>query len=932
MTEQVKVPHGGNAPYKIVKKADKWTVQNNIGEVKATYDGDDAGYQKALAYQRALYVSVPGAAKRADKVTFTGSARRRGPAPKKEKAMSLRDRLTAAYGSVDGAAKHTFIPGSAGDCMSCGRPMLSPAHDGDDPYLAESENPAGSPAPNLAEPAAYAGKGCMVALYPSDDALAGLKTAGDLPLEAKEDMHVTLAYMPETPEGDELEKLKSVVADMGRTQGQLAGVWGGTARFNPSEGSDGKPVLVALPDIPDLASFRQNLVDALDAAGFEVSMSHGYTPHLTVAYDDSGQVRAEGSLSFNQISLAAAGGRYDYPLSGEIDTEVASAPAVLELTGLLEQARELAKRKKGSHRFVGANHVHPSVLHTAGYFGGCYACGQTKEADDHDGDVGDTPAAGAGGGGAPGATSASAEGAQVGEQAHDTNDQYLKNLQDQLCTGIDAAVDQVMTLLRSTPNLPPYAAQAAALLQLVDEAIDFMLLIRGLPDADDDDADTEDKAMQDALASEAAAEGLNAADQKFLDNMVPHHRMALVMAKSELAQGQDHHVMALAGAILKGQTAEIATMKMLGAKPAAGMAHEMAELGPVEKRELELEKIHITHAKTKPDAAVPHEFRPAKYPGGSGEKQCLVCGQKATPSNVCNDPLHVTPKGSPANDPTAVTNKVGVTQPQLKQLAYAVDRIKAEDIPETSLPAVRAFLTEAYGRTLLTAPASIFQPTWEKALTPNEHMLWMQGKFVGAEKANRNGAFWNTADLQLGEPTVKHGPLNWLHEATHVVGTIADAKLILPTTEQAAEGGEPHISAVAAVWRWIYPDEAFVIEQASDQGKLWYSMECVSREVACIGDGGCGQSFPYMTMIKTPFDVCQHIREKSSTRHFVDPTFLGGAVIVPPVRPGWGEANANVLREAAALAEKAYDDAGHPDMPAAQWELLMANVLAYAGR
>lgn len=759
-----------------------------------------------------------------------------------EIALTLRERLQAAYGSMDGATRHTFIAGGTGDCMSCGRPQVSPAHDVADAYLAESEDCAGAPDAGVLQTSEYTGSGCMVALYPSEAALAGLKISGDLPLEDRKDMHVTLAYMATTPEGDELDRLKAVVAGVAHTEGPMEGVWGGTARFNPSEGSEGKPVLVALPDIPNLPDFRQDLVEALDAAGFEVSKAHGYTPHLTVAYDDNGQVRAQGDLRFDEVTLAAAGERYSYPLSAD-DVEQADA-------------------KRKTHRFVGAHHLRDHVVSHAGYFGGCYACGQPKDVDDHDGDVGDTPAAGA-------ASSAGSAGAQTALAMGPEDDSYLKGLQDQLVTGIDAAVDQAMTLLRSTPDLPPYAAQAQALLSLVDDAIDFMLLIRGLPDADDADADKQDQATQDRLSKEAAA----------------------------LTTG----------------------------------AKAVAALSDTEKREMKIESVHIQGRKDTPEAKVPHEFAPAKYPSGAGHPRCVVCGREPTPSNICNDPLHVADSGKPLVGGDKLDTMVGPKD--IKQLAYAVDRVKADDLPPVTLPAVRAFLTEAHGRSILTAPASLVVPVWEKALTPNEHMLWMQGKFVGAEKANRNGAFWNTADLQMGEPTVKHGPLNWLHEAKHVIGTIADAKLIQPDREAAGESEPAHISAVAAIWRWVYPDEAYVIEQASDQQKLYYSMECVSREVACIGDGGCGQTFPYMTMIKTPYDVCKHIREKSATRQFVDPTFLGGAAIVPPVRPGWGEANASVMREAAALSEKAYEDAGSPtEMSATEWERLMAGVLAYANR
>jgi hypothetical protein len=62
------------APYKIFKDGDEYVVKNNAGIVKARFKSR----AQALQYQRALYVSVPGAAKKADKTHWTGKA----PKPK----------------------------------------------------------------------------------------------------------------------------------------------------------------------------------------------------------------------------------------------------------------------------------------------------------------------------------------------------------------------------------------------------------------------------------------------------------------------------------------------------------------------------------------------------------------------------------------------------------------------------------------------------------------------------------------------------------------------------------------------------------------------------------------------------------------------------------------------------------------------------------
>ena len=272
---------------------------------------------------------------------------------------------------------------------------------------------------------------------------------------------------------------------------------------------------------------------------------------------------------------------------------------------------------------------------------------------------------------------------------------------------------------------------------------------------------------------------------------------------------------------------------------------------------------------------------------------------------------------------------------------------KAEVLPEDG------FLTEIAGRVILTAPAKTFSMAeelpkelaerWQtQAMHGNQFHLWLQGRFVEAEKANRNGAFWSTEDLQFGEMSVKHGPLNWLHEETTVIGTIADNALIHPRVEQAGKQAfeksgiadpmpRPYIAAVSAVWKWVHPEKAAAIEAFNEQGKLWYSMECIGREMACVSDethDGCGKSFDYITAMTQPHKTCEHMQARTSARRIVDPCFLGGAVIVPPSQPGWGSANVELVRQAASLAEQTHASAG--DMSDAQWESLMQQVVRFA--
>lgn len=233
----------------------------------------------------------------------------------------------------------------------------------------------------------------------------------------------------------------------------------------------------------------------------------------------------------------------------------------------------------------------------------------------------------------------------------------------------------------------------------------------------------------------------------------------------------------------------------------------------------------------------------------------------------------------------------------------AIEPIVTPDPAEVDVE--RAFVLHAEsGRTVITAPL-------REVAAVNPGFTYLRGRFVGADQPNGNGALWTTEDLQLSENTVAGGPLNWLHDDTHIVGCITDAQMV--TSEKAAAGDVGnHIVATAAVWRFLFPQETRTIERAAQDQNLYYSMECLSREVMCLdtpGRPGCGESFAY-----GDYDagkVCAHLRERSSVRRFVDPVFLGGAVIVPPIQPGWAQANTEVVRQAAELRESADLAAGN---------------------
>jgi len=231
-------------------------------------------------------------------------------------------------------------------------------------------------------------------------------------------------------------------------------------------------------------------------------------------------------------------------------------------------------------------------------------------------------------------------------------------------------------------------------------------------------------------------------------------------------------------------------------------------------------------------------------------------------------------------------------------------------IAKAPLSKQTAFVAEIGHRLVFAAPVTTefdnsqlpreVASAWEKAKQDNPYFMWIAGRYVEADRPNRNSAYWSTADLELGQPTVTHGPINWLHEERHIVGAIAGSEMVHVDKETAsASGVGNHIVMLGAIWSHIYPQEANVIQRASENGKLWASMECVSQEVACLA---CNKTMGYADYMKQEAR-CDHMRQ-GMPRRFKDPTFGGVGIIVPPVRPGWANADVRVLMpQAAKLAE-----------------------------
>lgn len=159
--------------------------------------------------------------------------------------------------------------------------------------------------------------GFLVALWLDPEEAKALALPGG---ESAESLHVTLAFCGDASEMDELLQARAITAvdNAVRYRDPIEGKVAGYGRFNASESSDGQDVFYASVDVPALFSLRQCVLDCLSEQGVGVSTNHGYTPHVTLAYLDSGAKNPVDSLDptplkFKAVTIMAGERRIDIP-------------------------------------------------------------------------------------------------------------------------------------------------------------------------------------------------------------------------------------------------------------------------------------------------------------------------------------------------------------------------------------------------------------------------------------------------------------------------------------------------------------------------------------------------------------------------------------------------------------------------------------------
>jgi hypothetical protein len=239
----------------------------------------------------------------------------------------------------------------------------------------------------------------------------------------------------------------------------------------------------------------------------------------------------------------------------------------------------------------------------------------------------------------------------------------------------------------------------------------------------------------------------------------------------------------------------------------------------------------------------------------------------------------------------------------------------------------------------VTTQASIVDPStfdgrelaWaERSVKANPAFKWILGKYVQADSANSNGHYWAFDDLKAAQSTINHAPLNILHRPNYIVGHFVDNEMMYQT-DLSATNDTPYIEALSVFYKYYFPEEFMAVQNAYDQGMLFYSMECVAETITCWGDGACGLEFAYKGPKSDTY--CAHLQQPRSVKKLNNPHFLAGALVLPPAKPGWSGAEVKEISELVAteveMADQIYSalTMESENVDPSKWELAMALIL-----
>lgn len=183
---------------------------------------------------------------------------------------------------------------------------------------------------------------------------------------------------------------------------------------------------------------------------------------------------------------------------------------------------------------------------------------------------------------------------------------------------------------------------------------------------------------------------------------------------------------------------------------------------------------------------------------------------------------------------------------------------------QVPVPTTQGFFEDG-DRIYLQTPVQKFTPTEAqieefafssavKQKAPNENIVWFSGRYVEADRANRNGAQWSASELAIKSLTPMLMPVTVMHDPRTAVGTIADVKHLTPERDGIARS---RVDTVLALWGHRFPEAVAEAEENAAAGTLMQSMECYSPWYEC---SVCHTIFHKLPGGAEQATWCEHLR------------------------------------------------------------------------
>ena len=164
------------------------------------------------------------------------------------------------------------------------------------------------------------GKGVMISYFLTAAEAAAVREGKDWSVPAEE-MHVTVLYLGKELTPEQVERARSVTQAFAAQAAPLTGTVGGPGRFPATPTSEGNDVLVRLVNVPRLEAVREELIKRLRQVGVEPQLTHGYTPHVTMAYVPVDTQSVDGpafstTINVDRLYFSADTNHESFPLAG----------------------------------------------------------------------------------------------------------------------------------------------------------------------------------------------------------------------------------------------------------------------------------------------------------------------------------------------------------------------------------------------------------------------------------------------------------------------------------------------------------------------------------------------------------------------------------------------------------------------------------------